>query len=246
MMPVHILAHVIVPRRLYFYLPLFFHRVLLCIIGMKVVVYGDISNKSPTLFVSNHSSYLDIPVLGSLIPGGFVSKSEVARWPMFGLMAKLQRSVFIERKSRLAGTHKNDIRDRLDKGESLIVFPEGTSSDGNRVLPFKSSLFSVIGDPLPDGSPLTVQPVTVTFSALDDMPVGSHLRPLYAWYGDMTLVDHLWRYFKLGVVTVVVQFHRPIVAEGDMHDRKALAKACHDVVAAGMSKAVSGRIETTV
>ena len=124
-------------------LPRFYHRVCCRLLGIHVQAQGLVSRDQPVLFVANHASYLDIVVLGSLIPGSFVAKAEIAGWPLFGLLAKLQRTVFIDRRGSRAADHRDDIGARLEAGDNLILFPEGTSSDGNRVMPFKSALFSV-------------------------------------------------------------------------------------------------------
>ena len=108
----------------------------------------------PTLFLSNHVSYFDITVLGALIDGSFVAKSEVAGWPLFGMLAKLQRTVFVVRRQGQAGAQRDAVAERLTRGENLIVFPEGTSGDGTRALPFKSSLLAA-ANPLSNGGRAT-------------------------------------------------------------------------------------------
>ncbi|MBP2232288.1 1-acyl-sn-glycerol-3-phosphate acyltransferase [Azospirillum agricola] len=223
-------------------LPVFYHRSCARLLGIDVVVRGRRVADGPVLFVSNHSSYLDITVLGSVIPGSFVAKTEVAGWPFFGLLAKLQRTVFVERKARTeVGKQRDDIGGRLDAGDSLILFPEGTSSDGNRTLPFKTALFAVAARRIGD-KPLTVQPVSVTPTRLDNIPMGFAFRPFYAWYGDMDLAPHLWQAFKLGGMTVEVEFHPPVTIDG-FSSRKALAEHCHRTVTLGVARAVSGRHE---
>ena len=221
-------------------IPRFYHAVCARILGLEVAVRGRRAADGPVLFVSNHSSYLDITVLGSLIAGSFVAKSEVAGWPFFGLLAKLQQTVFVERKAR-AGVERqrDDIGARLDAGDSLILFPEGTSSDGNRTLPFKTALFAVAARRIA-GRPLTVQPVSVTPTRLDGIPMGIAFRPLYAWYGDMDLAPHLWTVFTLGRMTVEVEFHPPVTIDG-FTSRKALAEHCQRAVAQGVARALSGR-----
>lgn len=221
-------------------LPRFYHAACARIIGLDVRVRGRREEQGPVLFISNHSSYLDITVLGSVIPGSFVAKSEVAGWPFFGLLAKLQRTVFVERRARSeVHRQRDDIGARLDAGDNLILFPEGTSSDGNRTLPFKTALFAVAARRIGD-RPLTVQPVSVTATRLDGIPMGIAFRPFYAWYGDMDLAPHLWQVVKLGGMTVEVEFHPPVTIE-DFPSRKALADHCQRAVAQGVAHAVSGR-----
>ncbi|MDA0261899.1 MAG: lysophospholipid acyltransferase family protein [Proteobacteria bacterium] len=223
-------------------IPVRYHNGLRRILGLSVDMFGRRQiGTDPILYVANHSSWLDIVVLSCVIPGSFVSKSEVKKWPIFGQLARLQRSVFIERRSNLAANHRDEIRDRLNAGDKLILFPEGTSSDGNRVLPFKSALFAVAERQV-GGKSLTVQPVSVAYTKLDNMPLGRHLRPLFTWYGDMALGGHLWRMLGLGPLTVTVTFHDP-VSIADFGNRKALAEHCRKVVAAGLSNALTGRAQ---
>jgi len=219
--------------------PIWYHRRCLRILGIDVRKRGSISQRRPTLFASNHVSYWDIAVLGSLIEGSFVAKSEVARWPFFGWLAKLQRTVFVERNPRKAGDHKADIVRRLEAGDNLILFAEGTSGDGNRVLPFKSALFAVAETEI-EGAQIQVQPVSVTYTRLDGIPLGRYLRPVFAWYGDMELFGHLWRAAGLGIVTVVVEFHPPVTLQ-DFGSRKALCEYCQRKSAEGVSQALAGR-----
>lgn len=220
-------------------LPRAYHGLVLRILGIRLEVVGTPSRARPTLFVANHSSYLDIEVLGSLLPVSFVAKSEVGTWPLFGWLARLQRTVFVERRREKAGRGRDDMAARLSAGDSLVLFAEGTSSDGNRVLPFRTALFAVAALE-PGGRPLAVQPVSVAAVRLDGMPLGYEGRPLYAWYGDMDLAPHLWDAVRAGDLGVRVEFHEP-VALPRFPSRKALADHCHRVVADGVSRAVSGR-----
>lgn len=222
------------PRRI----PQIFHRLLTRILGFQLRVHGTIVVQPSVLYVSNHSSYLDIPVLGALIPAAFVAKAEVADWPFFGGLAKLQHTVFVERKASRAGEQSEGLRERLAKGQSLILFPEGTSSLGQEVLPFKSSLFSIVQGDFPQA--VLVQPVSITCTGLDGMPITRDLRNMYAWYGDMTLIKHLWNVFQRGRFTIDVVFHTPISPK-DIPDRKQLALACQRQVGRGIELCLAGR-----
>jgi 1-acyl-sn-glycerol-3-phosphate acyltransferase len=218
--------------------PRFYHRWCCRILGLRVRRIGRPTTSRPVLFAANHISYLDITVFGSLIAGSFVAKTEVASWPLFGWLARLQRSVFIDRLVRSTARQRDSIAGRLAAGDALILFPEGTSGDGNRVLPFKSALFSVADHAA--AGPVTVQPVSIAYTRLDGMPIGRRLRPLFAWYGTMTMAPHLWRVLGLGAVEIVVQFHPPTTL-ADCGSRKALARYCQERVAGGLATAVSGR-----
>jgi len=191
------------------------------------------------LFVANHVSYADITVLGSVIAGSFIAKAEVADWPFFGWLAKLQRSVFVDRRVRSTITQRDAISKRLAVGDALILFPEGTSSDGNRVLPFKTALFAA-AEHARGLSPVVVQPVSVAYTRLDGMPIGRLYRPLFAWYGAVDLAPHIWSMIGLGTVEVVVEFH-PTTFLSDCGSRKALASYCYARIAGGLAGALFGR-----
>jgi 1-acyl-sn-glycerol-3-phosphate acyltransferase len=220
--------------------PRFYHRRCCRILGLDVRTVGEPITARPVLFAANHVSYTDITVLGSLIAGSFVAKSEVAGWPLFGQLAKLQRSVFVDRQVRSTARQRDAIAERLAAGDALILFPEGTSGDGNFVLPFKSALFSVVYS---RDQPVTVQPVSVAYTKLDGLPIGRMLRPFFAWYGDMDLAPHLWRLLGLGRIEAVVEFHPPVLL-ADFPTRKALAEYCQRRVESGLGRQLAGRDET--
>ncbi len=219
-------------------LPCFYHRWCCRILGLRVRRIGRPTNARPVLFAANHISYLDITALGALLPASFIAKHEVARWPLFGWLARLQRSVFIDRQVRSTVQQRDSIAGRLAAKEALILFAEGTSGDGNRILPFKSALFSVADHPATGA--VTVQPVSIAYTRLDGMPIGRRFRPLFAWYGSMAMAPHLWTVLGLGTVEIVVEFHRPTTL-ANCGSRKALASHCQDLVAGGLAKALNGR-----
>ncbi|OAN65495.1 lysophospholipid acyltransferase family protein [Magnetospirillum moscoviense] len=212
------------------------------LVGFDIVVRGRIETTRPALFIANHASYLDIIVLGSLIDANFVAKSEVANWPGFGFLSRIAQTVFVDRKRGGTARERDLLQSCLNAGRSLILFPEGTSNDGNRVLPFKSSLFAVAEDAARTGQILPVQPVSVAYTRLDGLPLTRAMRQFYAWYGDMTLAGHLPAALGLGRVTIEVTFH-PVVTIADFPDRKALANHCHDVISHGLVTALAGRVE---
>ncbi len=220
-------------------LPHWYHKRNCRILGLRVETRGQLSPRHPTLFVANHVSYFDIEVIGGLAEVSFVAKAEVATWPFFSWLAKLQETVFVERRAQRTAAHRDEIADRLEAGDDLVLFAEGTSGDGNAVLAFKSALFSV-AERRPKSEPLTVQPVSISYTRLDGVPLGRYLRPFFAWYGDMHLGPHLWHALKLGYVTVVVEFHEPVTIDR-FGSRKALCDHCHKAVASGVAAALSGR-----
>jgi 1-acyl-sn-glycerol-3-phosphate acyltransferase len=226
--------------RLFSIIPRWYHTRGCRLLGLDLIVRGTPSRAHPTLFVSNHSSYFDIAILGSLIDCSFIAKADMITWPLFGTLARLQRSVFIDRKPANVGEHANEIAQRLAAGDSLVLFAEGTTSDGNRVLPFKSSLFSVAEQAPPERN-LTVQPVSIIATRLDGMPLGRSLRPLYAWYGDQPLMPHAWNAMKAGRLTVEIEFHEPFSAVG--MNRKQICARCEAAVEKGVVRGVTGRLE---
>ncbi len=219
-------------------LPNWYHRKCCRILGFEVETIGEITDWRPRLFVCNHISYLDITILGACIKGSFIAKSEVASWPFFGLLAKLQETVFVIRDPRKVAGQTDGIQQRIEAGDDLILFAEGTSGDGNYVLPFKSALFSVPERMAADKG-LVIQPITIAYTRLDGLPMGRYLRPFFAWYGDMELAQHLWRAVGMGRVTVTVQFH-PTVEPVKFPSRKALSNHCHATVSKGLAAALSG------
>jgi 1-acyl-sn-glycerol-3-phosphate acyltransferase len=221
-------------------IPRVYHSWAARLLGLEVVVRGTPSTARPTLFVANHTSYFDIEVLGSVLEASFIAKADMKTWPLIGWLAKLQRSVFIDRKPGNVSNHASDVANRLAAGDNLVLFAEGTTSDGNRLLPFKSALFTVAEEAPPD-RPLIIQPVSVVATALDGMPLGRSLRPIYAWYGEEPMMTHLWQAVTLGQLTVTVEFLPTFVAQG--LTRKQLAAQCEAEVRAGLARAITGRYD---
>ncbi len=222
-------------------LPIYYHRGVCWLFGLDIVVRGRPDPQRPTLFVANHCSYIDIEVFSSLMPVSFIAKSEVKGWPLFGSLARLQRTVFVDRKRGSTAGQRDEIAARLAVGDNLMLFPEGTSDDGNRTLPFYSALFSVAERRLSGNRPLPVQPVSIAYTELNGFPVGRALRPLLAWYGDMELAPHLWHFAGLGRVKVVVEFHESVTID-QFGSRKALSEHCRGKIARGMADAIAGRL----
>jgi 1-acyl-sn-glycerol-3-phosphate acyltransferase len=208
--------------------------------GIRVTVIGT-PVRGGVLMTANHSGWLDIPILTSIAPVSFVAKAEVAQWALFGTLARLQQSVFIHRARSKAADDRDTVRRRLLAGDALVIFPEGTSSDGNRVLGFRSALLSAV-EPLGDSAAARhakVQPVSIAYVALYGIPMGRENRPFFAWYGDMELVPHLWEALQTGPIDVTVEFHTPFTIE-EAGDRKALARRCETAVRGGLVRALAG------
>lgn len=239
LMPVQMLA-ILSGGRLADELPRIYHALCLRILNIELRVSGADLIDGPGVIVANHASYLDIPVLGALTRAAFVAKADVADWPVFGLLAKLSRTTFVERRTMRAREQNDQLGARLDRGDKLILFPEGTSNDGNRVLPFKSTLFAAAERTLPDRSPVRFQPVSIAATRLDGAPIGRDLRAFYSWYGDMDLAPHLWQFLALGKVTVELVVHPPVTLADAAGSRKALARMCEAAIARGHQDALSG------
>jgi lyso-ornithine lipid O-acyltransferase len=209
--------------------------------NMRVHVIGEPVKSTGVLFAVNHTSWLDMPVMSALQPLSFVAKSEVSTWPFFGLMAKLHRSVFVERQRRSkTGEQRDQLQARLMAGDAVVLFAEGTSSDGNRVLPFNSALLGAAQIKLKGGTDVPVQPVSVAYTKVQGVPMGRELRPFFAWYGDMELLPHLWEAFVLGPIDVVVEFHAPLTIAACGGSRKTLAAKAEAIVARGVAHALAG------
>jgi 1-acyl-sn-glycerol-3-phosphate acyltransferase len=208
-------------------IPHLYHRVLCALIGVRIREVGRRSTASPALILSNHVSWLDICVITALAPVVFVAKSEVAGWPVFGWLAKLQRTIFINRQARhQTGAATREIADRLLGGDAVVLFAEGTSSDGIRVLPFRSSLVGAVHHALGDSthhSHVTVQPMSLAYVKLSGVPMGRALRDRVAWYGDADLIPHLLHVLSSGAVDVTVSWGEAVAYDMSA-DRKAIAR----------------------
>src|SRR4051794_10004704 len=160
------------------------------LMGLHVRVIGTPARPldgRPVVFASNHSSWLDIPALGGTLEACFIAKEEVGRWPVIRTIARLGRTVFVSRKATGTGRERDSMRARLEAGDNLILFPEGTSSDGSRVLPFRSAFFSVVEERTAGSARPIVQPVSIVYDRLNGLPMGRFSRLVSAWYGDMEL-----------------------------------------------------------
>jgi 1-acyl-sn-glycerol-3-phosphate acyltransferase len=214
------------------WLPHVYHQLVCRIIGIRLHVEGE-RPKVAALLVSNHVSWADIPVLSAASPVSFVAKSEVAAWPLFGTLARLQRSVFIDRQRRhKTALSRNELSERLKSGDAVVLFPEGTSHNGKQILGFKSSYFGAA-----ENLDVPVIPVILAYHKINGLPVTGRQRPSLAWYGDMDLLPHLWTFLKQGPVQVTVRFLPPLPPS----DRKALAHAAESQIRAGLVEMLHGR-----
>ncbi|MGC1260316.1 MAG: 1-acyl-sn-glycerol-3-phosphate acyltransferase [Jannaschia helgolandensis] len=210
-------------------------KVAFVILGMRRNVRGSVMHGTGAV-VSNHVSWLDILALNASKRVYFVSKSEVAGWPGIGWLARATGTVFIRRDRRDARAQQIVFEERLRLRHRLLFFPEGTSTDGRRVLPFKTTLFAAFhSTDLPDD--MQVQPVTLAYHAPGGAPV-----TFYGWWGDQSFGAHLLAMLSAprhGMVEVI--YHAPLTVT-DYPDRKALARAAEAAVRAGFEAAFSETI----
>jgi 1-acyl-sn-glycerol-3-phosphate acyltransferase len=194
------------------------------LLGMRVSVEGKPFRALPTLFVANHVSYLDIVALGAVLDATFVAKAEVAGWPLFGPISRLAGTFFVRRHWREAKRQLEGLASRLRRGESFVLFAEGTSTDGLGVRRFRTSLLGV-AEPWRLGRPIAVQAATLAYVRLaDGTPIGPKTCDLYAWHGAATLLPHLWRVLHMDGVELRVVLHAPVLS-WSVACRKALGRS---------------------
>lgn len=204
--------------------PMMFHRGCCRILGLNVVVVGDMDQSRPGLSLGNHVSYLDIFVLGGVIPGFFIAKSEVADWPLLGTLARLQNTLFFERKGRRAAQQVAQMQQHLKEDGRLILFPEGTSTLGVDVLPFKSTLFKAAE--LDDGQQVNIQTFALIHTDTKGQTPDLKQRGYYAWFDDTTFVAHFLAALAAPKATIELHFADVVTLE-QFEDRKACAQHCH-------------------
>lgn len=213
------------------------HRTVARILGLKVNIIGEKRAQGATLFAANHISWKDIVVLGGHLKGAsFIAKSEVEGWGFLGTMCGLQKTIFVNRTRRSDSARQRDeLTERVRMGHSLILFPEGTNTHGVHVDTFKSSLFSVAEQVHADGAPLTIQPVTLSYSERNGIPLTRSAKSRVAWLGDVELFDHLRLILSGGRLQVNVEFHPPVTLNM-LETRKELASYCHTKIRAGLER----------
>ena len=226
-------------------IPMFYHCGLILMLGVTIRRHGAVP-PAGALLASNHVSWFDIVAIGAQMPVSFIAKHEVKKWPLFGQLADLQRTIYINRaRGRHTLDNRDTIKERLFAGGRLVLFAEGTTGNGARAQPFKSALFSSVqrlDDTAPD---IVVHPLTISYTAVGERVMTQTERDQYAWLGDAALVPHLL--FTLGSppFTVDIVFHDALPANV-MHDRKAIARRAQDTVDAALIALTSGEMPQTV
>jgi 1-acyl-sn-glycerol-3-phosphate acyltransferase len=216
--------------------PMFYHRAVLKLLGIKIKIIGTPSINA-SLVISNHASWIDIFIISSIIPTSFVAKNDVSKWIFVSYLAKLQKTIFIDRNSPKKLTETSDIiKNRLLNHENVTIFPEGTSTDGNKILPFKTSIFMICEKIR--GSEIKIQPISIAYKKYNGLTMGRTHRQLIAWYGDMDLLSHLYGIIKAGIFDIEVTFHNKIdISENKT--RKEIAKECENLVRLGFQKSLN-------
>lgn len=222
---------------------MFFYRILRRLLRLRVRVVGTPLTGQPVIFISNHMSWIDIAAIGATVPANFVAKREVRDWPLIGLTAELIGTVFVDRTRRQQTAEVNaQIAKRLARNRSVVLFAEGTSSDGNRVLQFRSALVGAAAAFLSSDSSrqdIVLQPLSISYTHVNGLPMGRRQRPFVAWYGDADFLPHLRDFLRLGAVDAVLAFGDPVPFSGT--DRKMAAKSIEWTVRQLTSAALRGR-----
>ncbi|MEM1318586.1 MAG: lysophospholipid acyltransferase family protein [Pseudomonadota bacterium] len=230
LLPFHLVALVLLKFGLRFpagRIPVVFHKGLLKLFGVRCHVSNRMPKDRPLLLVANHVSWLDIVVLGSIAPLSFVAKSDMKSWPIFGQLAQLQRTVFVERGDRRGSAiQAGEIAERMVLNEVMVLFPEGTTTDHNRIEPFKTSLFEAAKLALKESAVdhATVQPVAIHYTHLHGLPLSRAERPHVAWPGEIGLGESLLPLVRTGALDVHVKLGEPVVFDKSTHRKKVAAE----------------------
>jgi 1-acyl-sn-glycerol-3-phosphate acyltransferase len=205
--------------------PHWYHQRVCRLMGVRVKVEGQLARGAPVLLIANHASWLDIPVISAAAPVSFVAKKEVASWPFVSWLARLQRTVFVDRNRRTSvGGTTDEMTSRLAAGDNLVLFAEGTSSDGGRVLPFKTSLLAAAKPSrTAETSTTVVQTLAIVYTHIHGLPIGRSDRPVVGWYGDMDLPGHVWKLLECAPIDVTVRLGQPVPLDA-FANRKELAR----------------------
>lgn len=199
------------------------------IFGIRVTLEGEVI-PGPALIVSNHCSYMDIFILQSIAEVRFTPKREIASWPLIGAVTTAFGSLYVDRSPGRTREVTETLLACLREGKRICVFPEATTNDGQSMKPFRSSLFA-LAEAWDGPQPLPVQPVCIRYDSMNGKPLDAATWPSVAWFGDATLVDHLWTALGGRRLEVRVTCHPPL-ALSPGQTRKDLAHAAEAIVRA--------------
>jgi 1-acyl-sn-glycerol-3-phosphate acyltransferase len=228
-------------------LPRLFCRIVCRLLGIRPGFHGRLMGRSPRIIVPNHVSWTDVLVLGCRqAPLRFVAKSEVADWPLFGAIARLTGTMFVERQRPRSILRVNaSLCERLAEGEDVVIFAEATTSDGNRLRRFNAPHFAAASAFLrsrPEAGYVDIIPVGIALPRRHGVALGRLGRSRVAWYGDTELWPHLWDLVCHGGIDCEVTFGAPIRFHRDS-DRKAVARQAEAAVRRLLKQRAAGRRE---
>ena len=220
--------------------PLFFYKSVKAIIGLHVIKKNFDANQDADvshgiLYVANHVSWFDIICLGSILNARFIAKKEVASMGIFGFLSTLSNTVYIDNENKNKVVEYNKfINEKLKNGENFIIFPEGTTSDGNGVIQFKSSLLQCV---INENYSIKVKPISICYSHKNNIKMGIYERRFVSWVGDTNMVQAMKNFLLTGPITVTILLHS-FVSEEFFSDRKTITKHCQDKVLEGLNKTI--------
>jgi len=223
--------------------PPLWHNSVLKALGVRVRVVGAMSSQRPLLLASNHISWADILVIGSRFDVRFIAKSEMSAWPIMGFLSKLQHTVFVERdRKRKSGAQASEIAVDMAAGHAMVLFPEGTTADGNFVLPFKSSLFGAAQVAIDEhtAEKVFIQPLALAYTRVNGLPMGRKHRARFSWAGGEGLWPSLRRFLHERAVDVELRFGEPVEFDATSK-RKDVARVVEASVRGMFAESLSGR-----
>ena len=187
------------------------------------------------LYIANHVSWFDIICLGTLLNARFIAKKEVSQMGIFGFLAMLSNTFFIDNENKNKIVEYNYlIQKKLKAGENFIIFPEGTTSDGNGIKNFKSSMLECAFD---NNNEIKIQPISICYSKLNNIPMGIYLRRNIAWVGDTSMVAAMANFLRSGRITVDIIFH-DLMSVNNFKNRKELAAHCEKQILSGLNQSL--------
>lgn len=222
-------------------LPMLWRRMTARLLGLKIVVSGAMDRRRPLMIVANHVSWIDIVALGALGEMTFVARGDLGGWPVIGGLARLSNTIFVDRDNRRdSAAQAAEIAERLAAGEAVVLFAEGTTGDGVRLRPFKSSLLAaaeIAGRSVAD---VRIQPVAIAFTRCHGMAVGRRQRIRASWIGDEDLVPHVRDLLSRDVFDVEIAFGEAFAIDGV--DRKQATRRIESDVRVALAAMRNGEM----
>ncbi len=217
--------------------PLYFYQMIKIVTGININFNKIKLNKNNmgVLYIANHVSWFDIICLGTLLNARFIAKKEVSQMGIFGFLAMLSNTFFIDNENKNKILEYNHlIQKKLKAGENFIIFPEGTTSDGNGIKNFKSSMLECAFD---NNNEINIQPISICYSKLNNIPMGIYLRRNIAWVGDTSMVAAMANFLRSGRITVDIIFH-DLMSVNSFKNRKELAAHCEKQILSGLNQSI--------